>query len=54
LAVILPNLDRIAKADPKLGEALKKAQDYLNSNVALVPGNRVQPPAFVNPTRRPG
>jgi len=54
LAVILPNLDRIAKADPKLGEALKKAQDYLNSNVSLAPGNRVLPPVFVTPTQRPG
>lgn len=40
----LPNLDRIAKENPKLGEALKKVQDYTNINVTPAAGNRIPPP----------
>jgi hypothetical protein len=55
MALIVPNLDRISKESPKLGEALKKVQDYTNTNVTPVAGNRTPPPGnFVNPGRPPG
>lgn len=44
MALNIPNLDRITKDDPKLGEALVKTQQYVNQNVVLVPGNRVPKP----------
>lgn len=44
MSLNIPNLDRIAKDNPKLGEALKKAQDYTNLNVAPVAGNRIPAP----------
>lgn len=49
MALTIPNLDKIIKQDPKLGEALTKVQVYENQNVPVVPGNRRQPPGFVNP-----
>lgn len=52
MALKIPNLDEIQKRDPKLGEALKKQQDYVNANVAPVAGNKVQPPGFVTPAQR--
>jgi hypothetical protein len=54
MALIIPSLDKISKLDPKLGEALKKVQDYTNQNVTVAGGNRQVPPNFVNPTERPG
>lgn len=44
MALTIPNLDRVQKADPKLGEALQKIQKYTNTNVTPAPGNRVPPP----------
>jgi hypothetical protein len=54
MAVNLPNLDREQKQNPPLGEALQKMQTYINSNVAVVPGNKVPPPGFVTPHQRQG
>ncbi len=50
MAVTIPNLDKIQKQDPKMGEALKKVQTYLNENVTPAPGNRTPVPPF-NPTQ---
>lgn len=47
MAVTLPNLDRIQKLDPKLGEALQKVQLYTNQNVTQAPGNRTPVPPVV-------
>jgi hypothetical protein len=44
LALNVPNQDRIAKANPKLGEALRKLEIYSNQNVPTVPGNRTPRP----------
>ena len=44
MALNLPNLDRLQKDSPKLGEALKKIQDYANTNISPAAGNRVAPP----------
>lgn len=44
MALTVPNLDRIQKLDPNLGEALQKIQKYTNANVTQVTGNRVPPP----------
>lgn len=44
MALNLPNLDRITKVDPKLGETLKRVQDYTNENVTPVAGNKVPKP----------
>jgi hypothetical protein len=44
LALNLPNLDRVVKVEPKLGELLKRIQDYTNQNVATAPGNKVPKP----------
>jgi len=44
VALTLPNVDRIAKTDVQLAEALKKTQDYVNSNVTPAAGNRQAPP----------
>jgi hypothetical protein len=49
VALTIPNLDKIMKVDPKLGEALQKIQSYTNLNVTPVPGNKKQAPAFTNP-----
>ena len=49
MAVTLPNLDRIQKLDPKLGEALKQVQTYVNENVTPVTGNRTPKPP-IDPT----
>lgn len=44
MALNLPSIDRITKENPKLGEALVKAQQYVNQNVALIAGNRLPKP----------
>lgn len=49
VALTIPNLDRIIKVDPKLGEALTKIQVYENQNVPVVPGNRQKAPGFISP-----
>lgn len=49
MALTIPNVDRITKENPKLGEALLKEQDYINKNSPVVPGNRKQPPGFITP-----
>jgi len=49
MALKIPNVDGITKIDPKLGEALKKTQDYINKNVTPAAGNKVAPPSFVAP-----
>ncbi len=49
MAFTIPNLDRVQKADPKLGESLQKIQKYVNQNVAQTPGNRVPKPP-IDPT----
>lgn len=49
MALTIPNLDRIQKENPKLGEALQKEQTFINNNVAVVPGNRQAAPNFVAP-----
>lgn len=49
MSLQIPNLPDITKRDPKLGEALKKVENYVTTNVAQVGGNAVQPPNFVNP-----
>ena len=48
------NIDAIAKANPKLGEALQGIQAYLNANTNVIPGNKVAPPTFTSPTKVPG
>ena len=40
----IPNLDRISKDEPKVGEALKKVQDYTNTVAPVASGNAVQSP----------
>lgn len=42
--VNVPNLDRITRESPHLGEAIKKLQDYVTQNVTPVTGNRVAAP----------
>lgn len=55
MAVTVPNLDKIQKADPKLGEAVAKLRNYLNLNVTQAPGNRTPaPPSVFNPTQIKG
>ena len=56
MAITIPNLDRIQKEDPKLGEALSKVRDYVNTNVTPAAGNKkAAPPATVpNPALPPG
>ena len=54
MSLVIPNVDRIAKADPRLAEALLKVQQFTNQNVAPTVGNKVSPPNFVTPTQRPG
>lgn len=49
----VPNLDRLTREDPHLGEALKKLQDYVTQNVTPVTGNRVAVPP-INATRSLG
>ena len=44
MALNIPNLDRIQKENPKLGESLKKIQDYANQNVTPAAGNRTPRP----------
>lgn len=52
MALTLPNLDEIAKKDPKLGEALQQVKTYVNQNVTPVAGNKLAPPpkGLVNPS----
>lgn len=54
MALNIPNLDRISKENPKLGEALLRVQNFTNTNLTPAAGNNVPPPTFVNPTQRPG
>lgn len=54
MSLTLPNIDRIAKDNPRLAETLLKVQQFTNQNVAITPGNKVAAPTFVNPTQRPG
>ena len=51
MALTVPNLPQIIKADPKLGEALTKTQTYINQNTTAAVGNQVKPPNFVNPSK---
>ena len=44
MAFTIPNLDKLQKQDPKLGEALQKIQNVTNLNVAPAAGNRVPKP----------
>jgi len=53
VSLIVPNQDRISKENPKLGEALKKIQDYTNLNISPAVGNRVPPPP-TNPANPQG
>lgn len=50
MAVTLPNLDKVQKADPKLGEALQRIQKYVNLNTTPAGGNRTPRPP-IDPTR---
>lgn len=51
MAFQIPNLDKISKEDPKLGEALQKVQVYVGQNVTTATGNKQTPPSgFVNPS----
>lgn len=55
MSLIIPNVDRISKESPKLGEALLKIQQFTNQNVSPTVGNKVAPPiAISNPAQRPG
>lgn len=49
MALTIPNLDKIHKENPKLGEALQKEQTYINKNVPTAAGNKITPPSFVTP-----
>lgn len=49
MSLTIPNLDDVSKKDPKLGEALRKVQDFTNLNITPAAGNKVPPPGFVNP-----
>lgn len=53
MALQIPNLDRISKENPKLAEALLKVQQYTNTNVTPVNGNKIPPPPILA-TRIPG
>lgn len=53
MALTIPNVDRLSKDNPKLGEALKKVQDYTNQNVTPAGGNRIAPPP-TNPANPQG
>lgn len=53
MALIVPNLDRLTKESPKMGEALKRIQTYVNLNTTVAPGNRLSPPPIIA-TRIPG
>jgi hypothetical protein len=44
MAISIPNLDKIQKQDPKLGEAFSNIRKYINFNVAPAQGNRTPPP----------
>ena len=49
MALTVPNLDRISKENPKLGEALRTIEVFTNINVVPAPGNRQgQLPGFVS------
>ena len=50
----IPNLDRITKANPHLGEALQKMQAYVNANTTPAAGNNQPAPTFINPTQVQG
>jgi hypothetical protein len=50
MAVTIPNLDKIQKGDPKLGEAIARIRQYVNLNVTPEPGNRTPAPP-IDPTQ---
>ena len=50
MALTIPNLDKLQKQDPKLGEALQKLQNYSNLNITPAPGNRTPRPP-IDPTQ---
>ena len=54
MSLRIPNIDRIAKENPPLAEALLKVQNYVTANVTPVAGNKQTTPTFVNPGQRPG
>jgi hypothetical protein len=54
MAITIPNLDRIQKQAPPLGEALQKIQVYVNNNVSPATGNKVTAPTFIVPGARQG
>ena len=54
MALNIPNLDKISKTDPKLGEALQSIKTAINQSVTPVPGNRKSVPKIVNPGNPPG
>lgn len=49
MALQIPNQDRLTKENPKLGEALRKVEIYVNQNVPPIAGNRTPKPP-VDPT----
>lgn len=52
MSLTLPNIDRIAKDNPRLAETLLKVQQVANQG--STPGNKLAAPTFVAPTQRPG
>lgn len=54
MALTLPGLDKITKETPRVGEALTKAQTYINANTPAPKGNRLPAPPFLNIGRPPG
>lgn len=49
MAITIPNLPKIQKEHPEIGEAMKTIQTTINQSVVPVPGNRLAPPTFVKP-----
>jgi len=49
MALTIPNLPKIQKEHPEIGEALKTIQTNITQNVTPVQGNRLAPPTFVKP-----
>jgi hypothetical protein len=50
MALSIPNLDKIQKADPKLGEALQKIKNYVTLNTTVTAGNKIPVPP-TNPSQ---
>lgn len=49
MALSIPNIAEISKAEPRIGEALKKTQNYVTQNTTEAAGNAIPVPSFVNP-----